>query len=86
MLDNFVDKYRIAVKGKTWWWPLFINTSTLQCASMVAVSTIARKERLSAKIQLLGRYCSPCCQGPICGGKVGTLSVTSCDYALRRNG
>ena len=25
MLDNFVAKYRIAVKGKKWWWPLFIN-------------------------------------------------------------
>jgi DNA excision repair protein ERCC-6 len=25
LLDNFVAKYRIAVKGKKWWWPLFIN-------------------------------------------------------------
>ena len=25
MLDNFVAKYRIAVKKKKWWWPLFIN-------------------------------------------------------------
>jgi len=25
MLDNFVAKYRITVKGKKWWWPLFIN-------------------------------------------------------------
>jgi len=25
MLDNFVAKYRITLKGKKWWWPLFIN-------------------------------------------------------------
>ena len=25
LLDNFVAKYRIAVKGKKWWWPLFTN-------------------------------------------------------------
>jgi hypothetical protein len=25
MVDNFVAKYRIATKGKEWWWPLFIN-------------------------------------------------------------
>lgn len=25
MLDNFVAKYRITIKGKKWWWPLFIN-------------------------------------------------------------
>ena len=25
LLDNFVAKYRITVKGKKWWWPLFIN-------------------------------------------------------------
>lgn len=25
MLDNFVAKYRITIKGKKWWWPVFIN-------------------------------------------------------------
>ena len=25
MLDNFVAKYLIAVKGIKWWWPLFMN-------------------------------------------------------------
>jgi hypothetical protein len=25
MVDNFIAKYRIAIKGKKWWWPLFIN-------------------------------------------------------------
>ena len=25
LLDNFVAKYRVAVKGKKWWWPLFVN-------------------------------------------------------------
>lgn len=25
LLDNFVAKYKIAVKGKKWWWPLFTN-------------------------------------------------------------
>jgi len=25
LLDSFVAKYRIAVKGKKWWWPLFTN-------------------------------------------------------------
>ena len=25
MLDNFVAKYRITVKGKKWCWPLFVN-------------------------------------------------------------
>jgi len=25
LLDNFVAKYKIAVKGKKWWWPLFKN-------------------------------------------------------------
>lgn len=25
MLDNFVAKYRVAVKGKKWWWPIFLN-------------------------------------------------------------
>lgn len=24
MLDNFVTKYCITVKGKKWWWPFFI--------------------------------------------------------------
>lgn len=23
--DNFVAKYRVRVKGKKWWWPLFVN-------------------------------------------------------------
>ena len=25
LLDNFVAKYRVSVKGKKWWWPLFAN-------------------------------------------------------------
>ena len=25
LLDNFVAKYRVAIKGKKWWWPLFVN-------------------------------------------------------------
>lgn len=33
LLDNFVAKYRIAVKGKKWWWPLFINYIDLALAN-----------------------------------------------------
>lgn len=25
LLDSFVAQYRIAVKGKKWWWPIFVN-------------------------------------------------------------
>lgn len=25
LLDNFVSNYRINIKGKKWWWPIFVN-------------------------------------------------------------
>jgi len=25
IVNNFIAKYRIAIKGNKWWWPLFIN-------------------------------------------------------------
>ena len=29
LLDNFVTKYRVSVKGKQRWWPLFVNLSLI---------------------------------------------------------